>query len=151
MLVFKKRKYLLGMHNLKKRISTETYSKIDHDDSTTDEEEDLKEELNRSEAKEFDFTTEEALENIGELFRLCTESVNTRYLSTFLYTALRYLKLPWRQIEPLLKAIGAMTIKSCHEWSQVGDLFTPTTFLTEHTFLSVSVDLCDRRTSGVLF
>lgn len=139
------------MNNLKKRTSTETYSKIEHDDGTTDEEVDLKEELNSNEAKEFDFTTEEALHNIGELFALCAESVNIRHLSTFVYTILRYLKLSWRDIESLLKAIGAMTIKSCHKWSQVGILFTPTSFLVAHACLSLSVDLCDRRLTEVLF
>jgi hypothetical protein len=146
-----KRKYQLAMNNVKKRISTETFVQKEHDDSMTDEEEDLREELNRSEMKEFDFTTEEALQNIGELFALCAENVNTRYLSTFLYMILRYLKLSWRETESLLKAIGAMTIKSCHKWSQVGNSFTHALFLVEHDFISLSADLCDRRPPGVLF
>ena len=147
--IYRKRKSHLVTNNLKKKLLTET-SREENSDFTTDEEQDLKKELHETEAKEFDYTTEEALEIIGELYALCAETVSIRYLSTLLYMTIRHVKLSWRDTESKLKVIGTMSIKSCYKWSQVTRFIVLFLVVLEHAILAEYSDLRERRSREVL-
>ena len=64
------------------------------------------------------------LHHIGDIYSLCKETCNPKYLSVLLYMSCRHVGLSWRQSDNFLTNIGAMSIVSSHYHSQ--------TFLNEN-------------------
>ena len=58
------------------------------------------------------------LHHISDIYSLCKETCNLKYLSVLLYMSCRHVGLSWRQSDDFLKNIGAMSIVSSHYHSQ---------------------------------
>jgi hypothetical protein len=68
---------------------------------------------------EINFSDSSIIDNIRDLFTFCKERLNNRHLSVLLYMSLRFFGKSWREIDAFLTAIGAMTTKSAHKWSDI--------------------------------
>ena len=66
-----------------------------------------------------DFNSEHILNDVGDLFTLCSQEGNRKYLSTKIYMLLRHLNKPWREIDQILASIGATSCETSHNWSKL--------------------------------
>ena len=55
---------------------------------------------------------------ISDIFSLCKERCNSRFLSTMIYMTLKYFNVSFRDANTFLSSIDAMTVKTCHKWTQ---------------------------------
>ena len=97
-----------------KKFSSETFKEKNRDESSTDDEE----QYGVDQYKTFDFTIKEMLHHISDIYSLCKETCNPKYLSVLLYMSYHHVCLSWRQSDDFLRNIGAMSIVSSHYHSQ---------------------------------
>ena len=101
-------------NNLRRKLSSEMFKEKKQDESSTDDEE----QYDVDQYKTFDFTNKEMLHHISDIYSLCKETCNPKYLSVLLYMSCRHVGFSWRQTDDFLKNIGAMSIVSSHYHSQ---------------------------------
>ena len=56
---------------------------------------------------------------IGDLFEMCKSLCGRRKLSILIYTILRHFDLTWRQIDDVLRSIGAYRCESAQKWAEI--------------------------------
>jgi hypothetical protein len=66
-----------------------------------------------------DFSNDNILNDISDLFTFCKEQINSRFISVLLYMSLRRFGHSWRDIDAFLCRVGAMTAKTAHKWSNI--------------------------------
>lgn len=59
------------------------------------------------------------IHDICDLFLLCLEKSNKKYLSVLLYFALRYFNVSFENIDIFLKEIGGLSAQISHKWSKI--------------------------------
>lgn len=59
------------------------------------------------------------LYDIGDLFELCKNQCNIRYLSALIYLILRHFNISFQETDTLLKDIGALTAQTAHKWASL--------------------------------
>ncbi|CAF4434152.1 unnamed protein product, partial [Didymodactylos carnosus] len=72
-----------------------------------------------TEANDLDFKDKIQTSDIGDLFQLCNNQCNTRYLSVLLYLTLRRFNLSYRDTHAFLKDIGGFACRTAQKWSNV--------------------------------
>ncbi|CAF1566939.1 unnamed protein product [Didymodactylos carnosus] len=64
--------------------------------------------------KNIDWTHEDILSHVGDLFQLCNNQCSFRMLSTLLYITLRHFNITWRAIDNFMSAVGGMRCSVDH-------------------------------------
>lgn len=82
------------------------------------EEEYMEQETNYT-VKSIDFSTDAILDQIRDLFTLCQEETNTRFITSLVYMLLRYFGHSWKDIDWFLAKISGTTAKTAHKWANV--------------------------------
>ncbi|CAF1284210.1 unnamed protein product [Rotaria sp. Silwood1] len=98
-----------------KRWSTENFqaTTTQPPDSSTSEEEDY------SSSEPIKFTEKKILSDIGDLFTLCTQEGNRKYLSTMIYMLLRHLGYSWRETDEILDTTGSTKCETAHKYADL--------------------------------
>jgi hypothetical protein len=64
------------------------------------------------------FTEKDMLFEISDVYSLCKEQCNPRFLSTMVYMILKHFDISFRHADAFLSSIGGMTAKTCHKWTE---------------------------------
>ena len=62
------------------------------------------------------WTDNNMLNYIGDLFQICINQCNLKTLSTFTYMILKHFNLTWRHIDNFMCSIGAMRCITVNKW-----------------------------------
>ena len=76
------------------------------------------EEFINSKKDSIDYTEKEMILEISDIFSLCKERCNPRFLSTMVYIILKHFKVSFHDADAFLSSIGAMIAKTCRKWTQ---------------------------------
>lgn len=71
-----------------------------------------------SQEDSIDYTAMDMTFEISDIFSLCKERCNPRFLSTMTFMILRHFNISFREADTFLSLIGAMTAKTCEKWVQ---------------------------------
>lgn len=72
------------------------------------------------------------VDDIAELFQLCLEKTDLRRLSVLMLTTLKFLNVSWREIDSLLKNIGALSHETSNKWAHIFKYGDFDEFCAEH-------------------
>ncbi|CAF1665546.1 unnamed protein product [Adineta ricciae] len=57
--------------------------------------------------------------DIANIFEVCANSTNTRYLSVLMYLTLRHFNISYGEVDAFLKHIGGLTAEVAHKWADI--------------------------------
>ncbi|CAM4846024.1 unnamed protein product, partial [Rotaria magnacalcarata] len=69
--------------------------------------------------KDIDWTNDQMLNHIGDLFKICINQCSLKTLSTFIYIVLKYFNFTWRDIDNFMCNIGAMRCITANKWAGI--------------------------------
>ena len=58
-------------------------------------------------------------DDISDIFELCKNKHNYKFISVLLYMSLRYFNITWRKCDLFLKQIGALSSETCQKWVDI--------------------------------
>ncbi|CAF4218118.1 unnamed protein product, partial [Adineta steineri] len=86
--------------------------------STESDEEEIK--INEDSANiSSTFNDKVTLNDISDIFELCKNKYNYKFLSVLLYMSLRHFNITWRDCDLFLKEIGALSSQTCQKWVDI--------------------------------
>ncbi|CAF4606386.1 unnamed protein product [Rotaria sp. Silwood2] len=65
------------------------------------------------------FNDKVTLNDISDIFELCQNKCNLKFISVLLYMTLRHFDITWRDCDLFLKEVSALTSKTCHKWIEI--------------------------------
>ncbi|CAF1419810.1 unnamed protein product [Rotaria sordida] len=65
------------------------------------------------------FKDKVTLHEISDIFELCKNKCNSKFISVLIYMTLRYFDITWRDCDIFLKEIGALSSRTCHKWVEI--------------------------------
>ena len=106
----KRKSHLINANKIRwsKKTTDESSDESTFSMNTSDEDEGL---------SQLNFQDMLQLYSIGDLFELCKDQCNIRYLSALIYLILRRFDISFEDTDALLKEIGVLTAQVAHKWS----------------------------------
>lgn len=59
------------------------------------------------------------LNDISDIFELCKNNCNYKFISVLLYMSLKHFNITWRDCDFFLKEIGALSAQTCQKWVDI--------------------------------